>query len=67
MPKLAGKLSCYALRGDPVKRIEELAKELGADVVCVGATGKGAVARVMLGSISQALLRTSAIPVLVVP
>jgi nucleotide-binding universal stress UspA family protein len=67
VPELVEKLPCHALRGDPVKRIEELAKELGADVLCVGATGKGAVARVLLGSISQLLLRSSQVPVLVVP
>jgi nucleotide-binding universal stress UspA family protein len=57
----------HASRGDPVKRIEQLVKELNADVLIVGATGKGAVARVLMGSTSQALLRTSPIPVLVVP
>jgi nucleotide-binding universal stress UspA family protein len=67
LPELAGKLPCHALRGDPVRRIEALAKEIGADVVCVGATGKGAVARVLLGSIAQLLLRTSTVPVLIVP
>jgi len=67
LPELSGKLPCHALRGDPVKRIEALAKEIGADVVCLGATGKGAVARVLLGSVSQLVLRTSTVPVLIVP
>jgi len=67
LPELAGKLPCHALRGDPVTRIEALAKEIGADIVCLGATGKGAVARVLLGSISQLVLRTSTLPVLIVP
>lgn len=58
---------CRVVRGDPVKRIEDVARETGADVLCVGATGKGAVARVMLGSVSQLLVRTSPIPVLLVP
>jgi nucleotide-binding universal stress UspA family protein len=60
-------VTTHASRGDPVKRIEELATELKADVLCVGATGKGAVARALMGSTSQALLRGSRIPVLVVP
>lgn len=67
VPEMAGKVPCHALRGDPVKRVEALAQEIGADVVCLGATGKGAVARVLLGSISQLVLRTSTIPVLIVP
>ncbi len=60
-------VATHASRGDPVKRIEQLAKELNADVLCVGATGKGAVARALMGSTSQALLRSSPVPVLVVP
>lgn len=63
----SGSLPCHAMRGDPVKQIEALAKEIGADVVCLGATGKGAVARVLMGSISQLILRSSPVPVLVVP
>lgn len=59
--------TCHVLRGDPVKHIAELAQQLGADLICVGATGKGAVQRVMLGSVSQLLLRTATIPVLLVP
>jgi len=57
----------HALRGDTVRRIEALAAEVGADAICVAATGKGAVARVLMGSTSQLLLRSSVIPVLVVP
>ena len=60
-------ITCRIVRGDPVKGIEADARTCGADLVCVGATGKGAVDRVLLGSVSQLLLRTSAIPVLVVP
>lgn len=56
----------HILRGDPVKRIAGLAKELGADLICLGSTGKGAVERVLLGSVSQLLLRTSPVPVLTV-
>lgn len=63
----AVQVSTHSTRGDPVRRIEELARELKADVLCIGATGKGAVARVLMGSTSQALLRSSSIPVIVVP
>lgn len=67
IPELVGKVVCHALRGDPVKQLESLAEQRKADVICLGATGKGAVARVMMGSISQLVLRTSHIPVLIVP
>lgn len=66
-PELASKAGYHVLRGDAVKHIEALAKELAADLICVGATGKNAVARALLGSTSQQLLRTSPIAVLVVP
>ncbi len=56
----------HVVRGDPVKRLAALAQEVGADLICVGSTGKGGVERVLLGSVSQLLLRTSTIPVLTV-
>jgi len=60
-------IAAHVLRGDPVKRLESFAQELGADAVCLGITGKGAVQRVLLGSISQLVLRSATIPVLLVP
>jgi len=56
----------HVVRGEPVKAIETMAAEVGADMICQGSTGKGAVARVLLGSVSQMLLRTSKVPVLTV-
>lgn len=52
--------------GDPVRRVLSVADRCQADLLCVGATGKGAVQRVMLGSVSEAILRRSTIPVMVV-
>jgi nucleotide-binding universal stress UspA family protein len=62
--ELSDKLTYHVLRGDPVKRIEALAEELGADLICIGSTGKGAVQRMLLGSVAQLVLRTSKVPVL---
>jgi nucleotide-binding universal stress UspA family protein len=56
----------HVVRGDAVKRILAVAAEISADLICVGATGKGAAQRLLLGSISEHVLRTSAVPVLVV-
>jgi nucleotide-binding universal stress UspA family protein len=53
-------------RGAPVEQLQKLAAQVGADLICVGATGKGAVQRALLGSVSQQLLRTSTIPVMTV-
>ena len=52
--------------GDPIERIEALAKELGADLICLGSTGKGAVQRALLGTVSQRVVRSSVVPVLTV-
>lgn len=54
------------VRGDPVRRIIDVAKELNAYLVCVGSTGKGAVERMLLGSVSQRLIRSSPAPILTV-
>jgi nucleotide-binding universal stress UspA family protein len=56
----------HVLRGSPLKRLQSAALELGADLICVGSTGKGAVDRVLLGSVSQTLVRESTIAVLTV-
>lgn len=56
----------HILRGDPVKRVLACAEEQHADLIVVGATGKGRVQRVMLGSVSEYLLRGSAVPVAIV-
>jgi nucleotide-binding universal stress UspA family protein len=56
----------HVVRGDAVKRILAVAAEISADLICVGATGKGAAQRLLLGSVSEYLLRTSSVPVLVV-
>lgn len=56
----------HVVRGEPAKRIASMAQELGVDVVCLGSTGKGAVERMLLGSVSQRVLRASQTPVLTV-
>ncbi|MFT3924164.1 MAG: universal stress protein [Myxococcales bacterium] len=54
-------------RGEPAAQISACANEIGADLLCLGATGKGAMQRVLLGSVSERVLRDSLVPVLVVP
>lgn len=51
------------VRGDPVKCLLATAEELHADLIVLGATGKGRAARMMLGSVSEYVLRSSHIPV----
>lgn len=51
------------LHGDPVPTLLEVLEEHGCDAVVMGSHGHGAVERVMLGSVSQAMLEASPVPV----
>ena len=55
-----------SLEGNPAYEITQYAQNIGADLIVVGATGKKAVERFLLGSVSVKIVRTSPIPVLVV-
>jgi nucleotide-binding universal stress UspA family protein len=59
-------LTVHIMRGDPVKRVLACAEERHADLIVVGATGKGRVQRVMLGSVSEYILRASRVPVAII-
>jgi nucleotide-binding universal stress UspA family protein len=52
--------------GDPAEEILRLADENGADLIVVGARGLGTVKRLLLGSVSERVLRDARCPVLVV-
>jgi nucleotide-binding universal stress UspA family protein len=52
--------------GDPSEVICRRATELGADLVVVGSRGLGAIERVLLGSVSDAVIRCAPCSVLVV-
>lgn len=74
LQELAGRLSAghgievgtTQLRGSMAPVLAAHAAKAGAPLLVLGATGAGAVARRLLGSSTQAVLRTSAVPVLVV-
>jgi nucleotide-binding universal stress UspA family protein len=52
--------------GDARKAILSMAKELDADLVCIGTHGRRGVARALIGSVAESVVRTSPVPVLTV-
>jgi nucleotide-binding universal stress UspA family protein len=60
-------LQCHALIGAPADAIVAMAKEIDAPLIICGTTGKGAVARTLLGSVSHELVHKSGAIVMSVP
>lgn len=56
-----------APKGGVWKRILQAAEDWGADLLVVGTHGRHGVDRVLLGSVSEALVRHGHLPLLVVP
>ncbi|MGD0189143.1 MAG: universal stress protein [Rhizomicrobium sp.] len=52
--------------GDPATEIVKAAKEWPADVIVMGSHGREGVARVVLGSVAESVIRQAPCPVLVV-
>ena len=53
--------------GGPAHVIEDIAEDVGADLIVVGTRGHSPVAGLLLGSVTQRLLHIAKRPVLVVP
>ena len=53
------------LRGSPAEQLRRRAERDDIDLVVVGAQGRGAAARVLLGSVADRLARTSPKPLLI--
>lgn len=51
---------------DPAKEIVTLAAEIQADVIAVGTHRRGRLSHILLGSVAEAVVRSSTVPVLVV-
>jgi nucleotide-binding universal stress UspA family protein len=59
-------LHMHVLAGHPVRTIVELARELKADLLVIGATGHSAVYERMIGSRADRIVQLAPCPVLVV-
>jgi nucleotide-binding universal stress UspA family protein len=56
----------HVLAGHPVRTVVDLASELGADLLIIGATGHSAIYKRMIGSRADRIIHLSPCPVLVV-
>jgi len=66
-PDLQGRrVDCALLVGNPIARIVEYAQEHGFDLIVMGTHGRRAIARMLLGSVAESVVRTSPCPVLTV-
>src|SRR5215216_2586376 len=59
-------LQTHVLAGHPVRTIIELARELNADLLVIGATGHSALYERMIGSRADRIIQLAPCPVLVV-
>lgn len=50
--------------GDVLLHIEEVARDMNADLICMGTHGKTGMTRALLGSVAERVVRTSHFPVL---
>lgn len=60
-------IRCHSVAGNPADAVIALARELDAPLILCGTTGKGAVARTLLGSVSHELVHKSGAIVMSVP
>ncbi len=55
------------IQGPTVETILEEAEKLPADAIIIGSHGRGAMHRLLVGSVSEALLHRSRIPLVIIP
>lgn len=58
---------CLVIQGPTAPKILEEAARLGADLLAIGSHGHGALRHLLLGSVSEGVVRNAPCPVLVVP
>jgi nucleotide-binding universal stress UspA family protein len=60
------RVESQAMEGDPVDMILRAAEETHSDLIVLGTHGRTALARLLLGSVAESVLRTAPCPVLTV-
>ena len=67
MRKAGLRTTALLVHGATVETILKEASDLGVDMIVVGSHGRGAVYQLLVGSVSEGILKKSQCPVLVVP
>ncbi len=57
-------LEASLAQGDPREAVLDAAEKLGADLIVMGTHGRRGIARALIGSVAESVVRTSSIPVL---
>lgn len=57
----------HLAEGSPLHAVLDYVKEVGGDLVVLGAHGHGAVAALLLGSVAEGMVRKAVVPTLVIP
>lgn len=63
--EFAGRVTYLNMRGNPVQTICRIADKEKADLIVMGSHGRGAINRILLGSVSHGVLHHTTIPVLI--
>ena len=65
--KAAGmEIESRVLKGDPAEKIVSFAEDNNIDMIIIGSLGKGGYERLVMGSVSEKVVRHAKVPVLVV-
>ena len=65
--KAAGmEIESIVLKGDPAEKIVNFAEGQNVDMIVVGSLGKGGFERLVIGSVSEKVVRHAKVPVLIV-
>jgi len=60
------KYQCHILVGEPAEKIVQYARENGCEQIFMGTHGRGAVSKVLLGSVASKVVALSDVPVVLV-
>lgn len=60
-------VTALLIQGHPVEKIVEEANRLGVGMIVMGSHGRSGLARLVLGSVSEGVMRRATCPVLIVP